>query len=44
MIPNLVCNAMCCSDCKEKEVAEQGKDDAAAKRLWAISENWTRLT
>ncbi|KAK7507085.1 hypothetical protein BaRGS_00001936, partial [Batillaria attramentaria] len=31
------------SDCKEKEVAEQAKDDEAAKRLWAISENWTRL-
>ncbi|KAK7104587.1 retinol dehydrogenase 13-like [Littorina saxatilis] len=32
------------SDCKEKEVAEQGKDDEAAKRLWAISEKWTRLS
>lgn len=32
------------SDCKEKDVAEQGKDEEAAKRLWAISENWTRLT
>ena len=35
---------LCSSDCKEKEVAEQAKDDAAAKRLWAISEKWTRLT
>ncbi|KAL8622957.1 Retinol dehydrogenase 13 [Nucella lapillus] len=31
------------SDCKAKGVAEQGKDDEAAKRLWAISEKWTRL-
>ena len=35
---------LCSSDCKEKEVAEQAKDDAAAKRLWAISEKWTGLT
>lgn len=32
------------SDCREKEVASQGKDDEVAKRLWAISESWTRLT
>ncbi|XP_076463899.1 retinol dehydrogenase 13-like [Babylonia areolata] len=32
------------SDCKEKEVAEQAKDDETAKRLWAISEKWTRLS
>jgi hypothetical protein len=32
------------SDCKEKDVSEAAKDEEAARRLWAISEKWTRLT
>ncbi|XP_035828274.1 retinol dehydrogenase 13 isoform X2 [Aplysia californica] len=31
------------SDCREKEPAPQGQDAAAAKRLWAVSEAWTRV-
>ncbi|KAH9505182.1 Retinol dehydrogenase 13 [Bulinus truncatus] len=30
------------SDCQEKMPAEQALDDEAAKRLWAISEAWTK--
>ncbi|CAL1535680.1 unnamed protein product [Lymnaea stagnalis] len=30
------------SDCQEKEPAPQALDDEAARRLWAISEAWTR--
>lgn len=31
------------ADCKQKEVAPQGKDDAMAKFLWRVSEKWCRL-
>lgn len=31
------------SDCKEKEVAEAGKDDTTAAWLWAVSAKWTKL-
>lgn len=31
------------SDCKEKEVAEAGADDAMAAWLWAVSMKWTGL-
>ncbi|KAK7104588.1 retinol dehydrogenase 13-like [Littorina saxatilis] len=31
------------SDCHEKEAAPQAQDDDAAKRLWDISEKWTKL-
>lgn len=30
-------------DCKEAQIADQGLDKAAAKRLWAISDRWTRF-
>ncbi|XP_041353528.1 retinol dehydrogenase 13-like [Gigantopelta aegis] len=32
------------SDMHVKDIALQAKDEAAAKRLWAISEKWTRLS
>lgn len=31
------------SDCKEKEVAEAGKDDKMAKWLWAVSAKWASV-
>ncbi|XP_005108305.1 retinol dehydrogenase 13 [Aplysia californica] len=31
------------SDCWEKRTARQAEDDGAAKKLWEISEEWTRL-
>lgn len=32
------------SDCKEKEVSEEANDEKIAKRLWLISEKWTKIT
>ena len=31
------------ADCREKDVAPQGEDDAMANFLWRISEKWCRL-
>lgn len=35
---------MDCSDCKEKSPSKAAQDDAAAKKLWAVSEKWTQLS
>lgn len=32
------------SDCEQKEVAEQAKNEDLAKWLWAVSEKWTKLS
>lgn len=32
------------SNCKETEPSKDAQDDSAAKRLWLISERWTRLS
>lgn len=31
------------SDCQEKDVAENAKDDAMAKWLWEVSDKWTSI-
>jgi len=34
---------LCCSECREQDVAPQAKDEVTTKWLWAVSEKWTRL-